>query len=104
MKKLRKFLSRFRLVYRRSSTLTKCVVLATLVLTTLAVVVTTAATKSHQRQEELYRQQAAALIQENQDLRDKISILGTVDSIKSIAEEMLGLVDPDTIIYDIEEK
>lgn len=102
MRKLRKFLSRFRLVYRRSSTLTKCVVLATLVMTTLAVIVLSAARIDANKREDAARQQAAALIQENAELRHKISILGTVDSIKEIAEEMLGLVDPDTIIYEIE--
>ena len=44
--------------------------------------------------------QAATLEQENQDLRDRISILGTVESVKQIANEILGLVDKDTVIFE----
>lgn len=44
--------------------------------------------------------QAAALEQENADLEQKKENLGTSSSIKEIAREELGLVDPDTIIID----
>ena len=42
------------------------------------------------------------LEQENQILRDRISILGTVESVKQIARDILGLVDPDTVIFETE--
>lgn len=100
MKKLRKFLSRIRLVYRRSSTLLKCIVLATIVLSTVTVITLNAARIKAQKREEAARAKAAALQQENQQIRDDIAILGTVDSIKKIASELLGLVDPDTIYFD----
>lgn len=44
--------------------------------------------------------QAAALEQENAELTEKKESLGSSSSIKEIAKEELGLVDPDTIIFD----
>lgn len=43
---------------------------------------------------------AAALEQENAELTEKNENLGSSSSIKEIAKEELGLVDPDTIILD----
>ena len=100
MKRLRNLLSRIRLVYRRSSTLLKAVVLGTIVLCTVAVVCLTAFTVSEKHQQEQLRQEAAALEQENQELKDRISILGSVESVKQIATEILGLVDKDTVIFE----
>lgn len=102
MEKLRNLLSRVRLVYRRSSTLLKAVVLGTIVLCTVAVVCLSAFAVNEKRQQEQLRQEAAALEQENQDLKDRISILGSVESVKQIANEVLGLVDKDTVIFETE--
>ena len=102
MAKLRKFLSRIRLVYRPSSTLLKCVVLAAILLSTLTVITLGAVRHETEKQAEVLRQEAAVLEQENQILRDKISILGTVESVKQIAKDILGLVDPDTVIFETE--
>ena len=44
--------------------------------------------------------QAAELEHENAELTDKIGALGSSSSIKEIAREELGLVDPDTVIID----
>ena len=44
------------------------------------------------------RQQAAALEQENAELVEKKAKLGSTDSIQDIAREVLGLVNPDTVI------
>ena len=44
--------------------------------------------------------QAAILEQENADLEEKTGQLGTSDSIRDIAKEELGLVDPDTVLID----
>jgi len=99
MKQLRRFLSRIRLVYRRSSTLLKCVVLTTIALCTVTVIALTAMRIHEQRVKEAARREAAVLEQENQAIKDDIAILGTVEGIKKIASEVLGLVDPDTIIF-----
>jgi len=44
--------------------------------------------------------QAAELEHENAELEDKIGDLGSADSIQDIAQEELGLVDPDTVIIN----
>lgn len=44
--------------------------------------------------------QAATLEQENAELTEKKENLGSSSSIKEIAREELGLVDPDTVIID----
>ena len=53
-----------------------------------------------QQQTQAALDQAAALEQENADLAEKKENLGSSSSIKEIAKEELGLVDPDTIILD----
>ena len=94
---------RIRLVYRRSSTVVKCMVIAALVVGTAALLVLRGAiTRAEQQKEEL-RQQAAALEQENKDLEHSISQLGTVQSVADLAEALLGLVDPDTVIFQPEQ-
>ena len=45
-------------------------------------------------------QQADSLEQANQDLAQYIDELGNVQGIERIAEEELGLVDPDTVIIE----
>lgn len=55
-----------------------------------------------QQQTQAALEQAAALEQENKELAEKQGKLGTNSSIKEIAKEELGLVDPDTIIIDPE--
>ena len=91
---------RIRLVYRRSSTLLKCAVLAVIVLSTAALL-TIHFTIGQTRQEtEALRQQAARLEQENRQLTEAIAEVGTVQSIKRIAMEELGLVDPDSRFFD----
>lgn len=92
-------LSRVRVVYRRSSTLVKCVVLATIVLCTVTLLTLRFSIMDADAKAEDLRNQAAQLEQENQKLEKDISALGTVQSVKKIASEELGLVDPDTVIY-----
>ena len=90
---------RVRLVYRRSRLLTKCVVLAAVVFCMVALLTLRSAILDTQSQTNDLRAQAAAMEQENQQLEQNIDELGTVQGITRIAEEELGLVDPDTIVY-----
>lgn len=55
-----------------------------------------------QQQTQAALDQAAALEQENRELTEKQEKLGTNSSIKEIAKDELGLVDPDTIVIDPE--
>ena len=51
-----------------------------------------------QAQTQLKREQAAAMEGANADLQEKIDSIGSVQSIRQIAQEELGLADPDTIL------
>ena len=88
-----------RLVYRRSSTLVKCVVLATVVVSTMALVVLRISIQANQGQQKDLQLQAAQLEQENRALTRQIAELGTVESVKRIATSELGLVDPDSQFF-----
>ena len=50
-------------------------------------------------QAEALRNQAMILEEENADLTDKLENMDSVEGIQDIAEEELGLVDPDTVIF-----
>jgi len=89
---------KFRLVYRRSSTLLKCVVLAAIVLCTVCLMLLRGQILEEKAEAERLRSQAAALQQENQKLEERIGQLDTVESVKRIAMELLELVMPDTVI------
>lgn len=92
--------SRIRLVYRRSSTLLKCAILAVIVLSTAALLTVHFTIAQTQRNTEALRRQAAQLEQENRQLTQAIAEIGSVQSIKRIAMEELGLVDPNSRFFD----
>lgn len=96
-------LNRIRLVYQRSSTTVKCVVLAALVLCTLTLLALRYALLETKKQLNDKRNEAAALEQDNRELSQAISQLGTVQSVEELAGKLLGLVDPDTVIFLPEE-
>jgi len=91
--------SRIRLVYQRTSPLVKCIVLAAIILSTVALLtLRIAITEANNREEEL-RKQAAALEQENNQLSEDIEKVDSIEGMKDIAENELGLVDPNTVIF-----
>ena len=51
-----------------------------------------------QAQTQLKREQAAAMEGANADLQEKIDNIGSVQSIRQIAQDELGLADPDTVL------
>lgn len=91
---------KIRLVYRRSSPLLKCAVMAVIVLSTVAILALRSSVLSTQGQTEGLRLRAAALEAENRQLTQAISELGTEDSVKRIAAQELGLVDPDSVFFE----
>ena len=95
-------LGRIRLVYRRASPLLKCVVLAAIVLCTAALLILRGSIRQARKDTDALRTEAALLEQENRELEKSIAELGTIKSIKRIAGEELGLVDPDTVFFDPE--
>lgn len=93
---------RIQLVYRRSSTMLKCVVLAAVVLSTICLIVLSGAMADTKERTEALRNEAAALEQKNERLEQYIAELGTIQGVQRIAYEKLGLVTPDTIVFQPE--
>ena len=100
MTKIHSFLNRFQLQYRRTSTLNKVVIAAAVVLSSLTLLSLRLVRLEAEETLADLRQQAAILDQRNDELRRDIDELGTADSVRKIAQEELGLVDPDTIIFE----
>ena len=78
--------------------LAKAVLLSVVLFATAAMIAMNAALVESRQQAEDLRQSAMALEQAQQDLQNRIDMLGTDDSVRQIAQEELGLVDPDTVI------
>ena len=103
MQKFLKNLRRMKIVFYRSSPLVKVVALCAVVLSTVTLLTLRGAILESEDRTAQLLQQAIALEQENQDLAQYIDELGTVQGIQRIAEEELGLVDPDTVIIEPEQ-
>ena len=91
-------LRHIKLVYKRSSNVTKIVVLCAIVICTAALLILGGAIRDAEARTDALRAQASRLEQENNRLSSLIDSLGTVAGIEQIAREELGLVDPDTVI------
>ena len=91
-----------KVVVRRSPPLLKIVLILLIVFSMAALIALGWVRGSIQAQTGDLRDEAAALEQENSDLNEKIGDLGSVQSVKDIAEEELGLVDPNTVIIDVD--
>lgn len=100
MERLKRFLSRIRLVYRPSSLLLKCIVAAMLVIATVALLAIRADILDTRSTTDGLRQEAAALEAENQQLVENMGLQNTVGGILKIAKDKLGLVDPDSVIFE----
>ena len=91
---------KYRLVFRKTSPLVKTVILIAVVLSTIALVTLHASIQQSRSQYEAMRQQAGALEESNQILIQQIDKIGTLESVIQIAMERLGLVLPDTTIFE----
>lgn len=99
---IRKTLSQFRLVRQRSSRLTKVVVALAIVLAVVALLVLRSATLDARAEADAWRDEAQAQEQEKSYLEKLFGNLGTLEGIKDIAENLLGLTDPDTVVIQPE--
>lgn len=93
---------KLRLVMRSSSTALKIVMVVLIVFSMAALTALAWVRGSIRSQVEDLRQEAAALEQENRELQEKIDALGSVQSVQDIAQEELGLVNPDTVLIQPE--
>ena len=87
-----------RVVFKRSTPLTKVALLAALVLSMVVLWTITAMTQDALAKAEALRQEAARLEQENNRLEQNIGNLGSVQGVQNTAQEELGLVNPDTVV------
>lgn len=94
--------SRIKLVYKRGNSVIKLVLLCTIVLSTITIVALSLALQDAKAQASNLQEQAAQLEQENQKLEEQIDGLGSVGSVEDIAQNELGLVNPDTVIIQPE--
>ena len=102
MSQLQNFIRRTRLVFVRSSRLTKILILSAMVFSLVALAILRPAIGMGSNHLDSLRHQAAQLEQENSQLEQDIDSLGSLDSLQQIAKDELGLVDPDTVVLQPE--
>ncbi len=95
--------SRLQIEFRRSRPVTKIMVIVAIVLSTAALVTLRLATDRMQTQTDDMRSQAAWLEHENGILDQRLEDIDSVQTVKEIAREELGLVDPDTVVFETEQ-
>ena len=91
-----------KLVYRKSRTSTKIVIITAIVLSLLALAAVSLAIHITQLRTEQLRREAAGLERENSRLLEYIEEYGTIEGIIRIAREELGLIEPDSIVIQPE--
>lgn len=99
MKRKVNVLSRFKLVYRPAKTSLKIALLAGLVLATVALFVIHGAIRANENRTAANRERSESLIGERHDLNQKIDSIGSKDGLVEYAEQELGMVDKDSVIY-----
>lgn len=100
---IRSVLKRVRLRYRRSSTLTKTVVISTIVVCMAALLMIGWRIDSAVADYEAKKDLAAQLEQENNKLNENIDGLGSADGIEQIAKDELGMVPSDAVVITPED-
>ena len=94
------FWKRIRISYRRSSNLTRILILSAIVLSMAALLVLHQSIDAAGDRTGDLSNQAAQLEKDNQELEENIDNLGSADSVGQIAKDELGMVDGDTVIID----
>ncbi len=89
---------KFKVKLRSAPVKLKAVLIVLIVLSTAALVALRWVHNGIQAETQRKTEQAAAMEGENADLQEKIDNIGSVQSIRQIAQDELGLADPDTIL------
>lgn len=89
-----------RVVLRRSHPFIWGCILVAVALSVVALITLRAGIASSNAQYDELRQEAAELEQSNEDLNGRIDGLGSISSAIQIAMEKLGLVLPDSIVFN----
>ncbi len=88
--------------FRRTPLLVKTVVTAAILVCAVTLAALHVTTQEVKNECSVLSKTAASLEREHLVLAEKVKKLGTAESYVQIAEEELGLVDPDTIIIESE--
>ncbi len=91
---------KYRVVFKKTSPLVKAVILIAILLSTIALVTLHATIEQSRSQYEAMRQHAGMLEENNQSLVQQIGDVDALETIIQIAMERLGLVLPDTTIFE----
>ena len=91
---------RVKIILRHSSPLLKCVLLAAIVFGAVALLVLKSAVTRQEIEYNELRKKAAQEETRRSRLQQNMENHGTVEGIKRYAEEVLGLVDPDTVFFE----
>lgn len=91
---------RFQIVVRKSSPATKIVASVAIVLSILALVALRWAQNDIEARTKAMQSEAAHLVEQNEELQDRIDGTDSIEDVEKIAQEELGLVDPDTVIIE----
>ena len=89
---------KFKVKLRSAPVKLKAVLIVLIVLSTAALVALRWVHSGIQAETQRKTEQAAAMEGENADLQEKIDNIGSVQSIRQIAQDELGLADPDTVL------
>ena len=89
---------KFKVKLRSAPVKLKAVLIVLIVLSTAALVALRWVHNGIQAETQRKTEQAAAMEGENADLQEKIDRIGSVQSIRQIAQDELGLADPDTVL------
>lgn len=95
-------LGKTQIIWNRSSTLLKALVILLLVFSMVALVALSWVRISIANQTEAMRAEAAAVEAENRKLTERIENMDSQQVIRDIAKEELGLVSPDTVLIQPE--
>ena len=87
-----------KIVVRPSTPLLKIIIIVFILFSMAALLALSFVRSSILSRTEDLRAEAADLVYENQDLKDKMNDLGSVQSVQDIAESELGYVNPDTVL------
>lgn len=102
MAELRKFFSRIHLIRQRGRKLTVIVLVVAIVLSMGALTALHLSKAVLQKRTEELRDKAAQLEADNAELLEDMAQVDSIRGIVEIAEEELGLVQPDAVFYGTE--
>ena len=102
MAEIKEWLSRIRFVYRRTSNMTKIMLIVAILVCMGTLITLRLSTTALVNRTEDMRQKAGQLENENRELDSKIEELGSDKSVVEIAQEELGLVEPGAVVIETE--